>query len=110
MKQIQQKLLVGIIDMLLANGISVNPAIQLLTLSDPSTWYAYTFPVFTTSYIINSDSTIRVSTTSDGTEYFTFAPQRGGLPNNIKGRAVGLTLYFQSPDAGAIARILSWQN
>lgn len=95
---------------MLVGGIQVNPTIELTTITDPTQWYAYTLPNNTTHFIVNSGSTIQVSFDSAGATYATFRASEGGYNQKLKSRVSGLTLYLSSPSAGAVARIVSWQN
>jgi len=91
-------------------GVFVQPTIELVGNLQPNVWTAYNLPNFTTHFIINSDAIVLVSTESDGSSYLTTRPNEGGLSQRLKGRSSAVTFYLSTPNAGAIARIVSWQN
>ena len=95
---------------MLVSGVQVNPTIELVSLVIPTTWYAYTLPNYTTHFIINSDTTIRVSLDANGDTYITVRASEGGFSEKLKARVSGLTIYLQSPSPNAVTRIVSWQN
>lgn len=95
--------------------MNVKATIANTSMTNAATEYSYVLPNFTVQFTIKLRSTssalqLAITSGASGTTYITIPPGSGGWTETIKGTASGITLYFQSPDAGQVAEIISWNN
>jgi hypothetical protein len=94
--------------------LSKTPKIVNTTLASANTEYSFTLPQSTKKFTIQGqdDNLLKISFTEgqSGTTYFSIFDGASHSEDNLNVSGGGLTIYVQSPDAGAIVECLYWRT